>query len=225
MWLQLPLSSEHSLSAERITLVTAHFAVCCPSLLCLRGCLSWPLLRAGLGDSVSSHLALSHANPAALIESLCKSGMGQARAGSGPVLCYVGLCMEMLASPARHTCQDLSARVTMCSVLVSCRYVSESWSVLRGLVWPSPGVSNSPFHGRVKYFIVVAVLPFSGRRKQEAGGFLLGSGVGPLQCFPSADTHVYEWAGRRNKTSVAGKSPRVKGLQAMHPPISLPEKS
>lgn len=46
--------------------------------------------------------------------------------------------------------------------------MSESWSVLRGLVWPSPGVSNSPFHGRVEYFIVVAVLPFAGRRKQEA---------------------------------------------------------
>lgn len=39
--LQLPLSSEHSLSAERIALVVAPVELCCPSFSCLRLGLSW----------------------------------------------------------------------------------------------------------------------------------------------------------------------------------------
>lgn len=111
MWLQLPLSSERSLSAERITLVIVHFELCCPSLLCLRLC-------RGLGPSASSRLALSHANPAALIKSLCKivHGISEGRIRPWAVLSYVGLWGD--ARDAWRVCQVSYKRVSLLQLLL-----------------------------------------------------------------------------------------------------------
>lgn len=97
-----------------------------------------------------------------------------------------------------RTCQSSWCLLQM-HVLHSHLCVAASWSALRTL----PGVSILPFHGAGKCFCCFPFQwPAQGRGR---AGFLLGSLVRPLGCFPFADTHVYSWAGGRNETLITAE--------------------
>lgn len=138
MRLWLPLNSEHGLSAERITLVIAHFELCCPGLWCLSLCLSWAVAARGFGSF--SLLSFGFV--------LCKSSsfdqvtlqiVHGVRAGLGLGLCYVGLCMGTLV-------RGFVRRPTNCVTVLSSHQLLRCERILGRVGWLFPSGPPSCCH-------------------------------------------------------------------------------
>lgn len=125
--LQLPLNSEHNLSAERITLVIAHFELCCHGLFCLSLCLPMGVAMRGFGSISLFSFGFV----------LCKSSsFANCAWGEGRIRPWAVLCGSLHGDACQRVCQA-SYKLCHCARFSSAAAMRENPGV-RGMALHSP---------------------------------------------------------------------------------------